>query len=502
MTIITSGATTPIVPGFYPDPTICRVGDDYYLAHSSFEYFPAVPIWQSRDLLRWIQIGHVLTRRSQLARLERRGSSGLFAGTLRHHDGKFWYVTTNTSDFDAGQLLVWAANPAGPWSDPVHIPEASGIDPDITWADGQCYLTWNAWPSSPGSDGGIYQARLDVETGRLLEPAYPVWQGSGLDVPEGPHLYDVDGRWYLLLAEGGTERGHVVTVARGPHPSGPFEGCPGNPILTHRSSTHPVQNTGHADLVRTSSGEWAAVYLGARPRGLSPGFHVLGRETFLAGVDWVDGWPIFDENRFQLPPAETGFVDTFDRPNLDLRWVVPGGEPSAIIELDPAGGLTVLPVADQPDDLTDSAGLLCCRVRDLRWSAEATLEGSGRFLLRIDERHVYGLIRHEDRVAATARIGDVDVVLVSVLVPAGPATLQIEAVASRAKSLPLAGPDDIVLSLAGPNGRQELARLDGRYLSTEVATGFTGRMLALGATTVPAQVRSVTYQPLNDEGDA
>ena len=111
MTIIASGATTPIVPGFYPDPTICRVGDDYYLAHSSFEYFPGVPIWHSRDLLRWTQIGHVLTRRSQLARLERRGSSGLFAGTLRHHDGQFWYVTTNTSDFDAGQLLVWADDP-------------------------------------------------------------------------------------------------------------------------------------------------------------------------------------------------------------------------------------------------------------------------------------------------------------------------------------------------------------------------------------------------------
>jgi xylan 1,4-beta-xylosidase len=501
MTTAASAATTPIVPGFYPDPTICRVGDEYYLAHSSFEYFPGVPIWHSRDLLRWTQIGHVLTRGSQLTGLERRGSSGLWAGTLRHHDGRFWYVTTNTSDFDAGQFLVWAEDPAGPWSDPVHVPEAYGIDPDIAWADGHCYLTWNAWPSARG-EGGIAQARLDVKTGLLLEPAYLIWQGSGLGTPEGPHLYEVDGTWYLLLADGGTERGHLTSVARGSHPSGPFEECPANPILTHRSSTHPVQNVGHADLVRTPSGGWAAVYLGVRPGGLSPKFHVLGRETFLAGVDWMDGWPVFDENHFEVPPAATGFVDTFDPPVLGLRWVVPGGEPSTIVELDSAGGLRVLPVAGDPDDPA-SADLLCCRVRDLRWLAEATLEGPGRFLLRIDERHAYGLTRNEDRVAATARIGDLDVILDAIPVPAGPATLRIESVAPRSTSLPLAGPDDIVLSLARPESSHELARLDGRYLSTEVATGFTGRMLALGALTVPAQVRSVTYQPLNDdEGDA
>jgi hypothetical protein len=496
---MSSGATTPIVPGFYPDPTICRVGDDYYLAHSSFEYFPGVPIWHSRNLLSWTQIGHVLSRPSQFGCLEHQGSSGLFAGTLRHHDGRFWYVTTNTNDFDAGQLLVWADDPAGPWSEPVHIPEAYGIDPDIAGADGQCYLTWNAWPSARSDDAGIFQARLDIETGRLLEPAYPVWQGSGLDLPEGPHLYEVGGTWYLLLAEGGTERGHAVTIARGPHPSGPFEGCPANPIFTHRSSTHPVQNVGHADLVRTPNGSWAAVYLGVRPGGFSPKFHVLGRETFLAGVDWVDGWPVLDECRFSVPAAETGFVDTFDGPELDPRWVVPGGEAATFAKPSPAGGLQLLPT---PADRTGPDGLLCCRVRDLRWSAEATLDGPGRFLLRIDERHAYGLIRHEDQVAATARIGDVDVVLADTGVPAGPASLRIAAVAPRSTALPLAGPDDIVLSLTGAHGHHELARLDGRYLSTEVATGFTGRMLALGATTVPAQVRSVTYHSLTDEGDA
>ena len=502
MTAATSGSTTPIVPGFYPDPTICRVGDDYYLAHSSFEYVPGVPIWHSRDLLRWTQIGHVLTRSGRLTRVERRGSSGVWAGTLRHHEGRFWYVTTNTSDSDGGQILVWAENPAGPWSDPVHIPEVYGIDPDIAWDDGDCYITWNAWPSARSDDGGIFQARLDVETGRLLELAYPVWQGSGLDIPEGPHLYEMEGTWYLLLAEGGTERGHAVSIARGPSPSGPFAGCPANPIFTHRSSTRPVQNVGHADLVRAPDGGWAAVYLGVRPGGLSPMFHVLGRETFLAGVDWADGWPVFDEGRFQVPSTATAFVDTFDRPELDLRWVVPGDHASAFVGLGSAGGLHIRPTEGDLDGSVGSAGLLCCRVRDLRWSAGATLGGPGRFMLRIDDRHAYGLRRHEDRVAATARIGDLDVVLAESPVPAGSATLRIEAVAPRSTSLPLAGPDEIILSIVGADGRRELARLDGRYLSTEVATGFTGRMLAVGATTVPALVRSVTYQPLTDEGDA
>jgi hypothetical protein len=418
----------------------------------------------------------------------------LYAGTLRHHDGRFWYVTTNVSDYDAGQLIVQAVDPAGPWTDPVHVPAAIGIDPDLAWDEsGQCYLTWKAMSFTAG-EVGIQQARLDPVTGQLLEPAYPVWQGSGLAAAEGPHLYLVDGTWYLVLAEGGTERGHAVTVARGPHPAGPFERCPGNPILSHRSSIHPTQNTGHADLVRAPGGGWAAVFLGARPRGSTPGFHVLGRETFLAGVDWIDGWPVFDEDRYDVPPAPTGFVDGFVDPRLHPRWVVPGGDPATTVEHDPAGGLRVLPNTASPDG---SAGVVCTRVRDLRWSAEAALVGPGWFALRLDDRHAYGLNRYQDRVEATARIGDLDVVLGARPVPNGTAVLRLEAVTPAAPTMPLgdAGPDEIILSVVGPDGPHELARLDGRYLSTEVASGFTGRMLALGAATVPAHFRSIDYHP-------
>jgi beta-xylosidase len=302
-----SGAETPVVPGFYPDPTVCRVGSDYYLAHSSFEYFPGAPLFHSRDLLTWTQVGNILDRRSQFRRDDVRPSTGIYGSTLRHHDELFWFVTTNVSDFASGQLLVHTADPAGHWSDPVLVPEAIGIDPDLCWDEhGQCYLTWNALDFSGGSQG-IRQAPIDLATGRLTRPHYAVWQGSGQAAAEGPHLYRIGDLWYLLLAEGGTERGPCVTVARGSHPWGPFVGCPWNPVLTHRSTIHPVQNVGHADLVEAPAGGWAAVYLGVRPRGSTPGFHVLGRETFLAGVAWVDGWPVFDEGRFDVSAANTLF---------------------------------------------------------------------------------------------------------------------------------------------------------------------------------------------------
>ena len=169
---------------------------------------------------------------------------------------------------------------------------------------------------------------------------YPVWQGSGLAAAEGPHLYRVGAYWFLILAEGGTERGHCVTVARSDAPYGPFESCPANPVFSHRSTIHPVQNIGHADLVQTAEGDWAAVYLGARPRGSTPGYHVLGRETFVAGIDWVDSWPVFDEHRYETVASVTDFPDNFTGPLHD-RWVVPGGEPHAITARRQEGGVVI-----------------------------------------------------------------------------------------------------------------------------------------------------------------
>jgi hypothetical protein len=484
-----SGAEHPIVSGFHPDPTICRVGEDYYLAHSSFEYFPGAPIFHSRDLVHWKQIGNILDRRGQFLRGDGRPSGGIYGSTLRHHDGRFYFVTTNVGDADSGQTVVSAEDPAGPWSDPVLIPQAVGIDPDLCWDDdGELLLSWTGHVA--GTDlRGVLQGRVDLKTGEFVGEPYRVWQGSGLAYPEAPHLYKIGDHWYLMLAEGGTERGHSVTIARADRPEGPYEPCPSNPVFTHRSTPLPVQNTGHADLVQTVSGAWAAVYLAVRPGGFTPSFHVLGRETFLAGVDWVDGWPVFDEARYSFAPDETAFEDRFTDARLHLRWVAPASEPAAIAATEPDGGLRLRDPGD------GSPGLLCTRVEDLRWEAEAEFEGSGRFEVRIDDRHRYGLVFADGAVRAEARIGGVSADLGSAPAPNGSAVLRIAAVECEAATMTAYGPDDIVLSLVDGDRVTDLARLDGRYLSTEVATGFTGRMLGVGAAGEASRLRRVRYAP-------
>ena len=230
-------------------------------------------------------------------------------------------------------MIVHADDPAGPWSEPVFVPEAIGIDPDLCWDDdGACYLTWHVLDFTVGGQG-IRQAPIDLETGRLLEPHYPVWQGSGMPMAEGPHLYRIGDYWYIMLAEGGTERGHCVTVAEGTSPRGPFESCPWNPVFTHRSSSHPVQNVGHADLVADADGDGRRSTSVRARAGSTPGFHVLGRETFLAGVDWVDGWPVFDEDRFDIPAPDTAFDGRLLSGGSSIRGgSSPAVSPHAIVE--------------------------------------------------------------------------------------------------------------------------------------------------------------------------
>ena len=337
----------PVVPGFHPDPSVCRVGDTYYLVTSSFEYAPGVPIFRSTDLRSWEQIGNVLDRPSQLDVSAAGPSGGVFAATLRHHDGRFWMITTNWAD-DGGQLIVHAQDPAGPWSDPVRIPSAMGIDPDLAWDDeGRCLMSYAGF--GPGGGEGIVQSVIDPMTGEVLTERRWLWSGTGGKFPEGPHLYRIGDWWYLLIAEGGTERGHAVTIARSRSPQGPFESNPNNPILTHRGTDLPVQNTGHADLVQRPDGSWAIAYHGVRSRGSSPEWHALGRETFLDDVVWDDGWPTLtghlepvpaigdvqseDLAGEALPPSWVGAYQ------LSVRVRDPGGSGMAGVRHRPGSGI-------------------------------------------------------------------------------------------------------------------------------------------------------------------
>lgn len=518
-----SGAASPVIPGFFPDPTICRVGDDYYLATSSFEYFPGAPLFHSRDLQEWNQVGNILTRRSQFSAGDRRGSGGIFGSTLRHHGGRFWFVTTNMSDFGGGHLLLSAEDPAGPWSDPVQIPGTLGIDPDIAWDDDDgCFLTWVGFGPAEHQTG-IVQARLDPVAGELLEVPRKVWQGSGLAYPEGPHLYHVGDWWYLLLAEGGTERGHSVSISRSAAPQGPFEGHRNNPIFSHRSLDATVQNAGHPDLLETVDGNWAAVYLGVRQRGTTPSFHVLGRETFLAGISWSDGWPQFHENHYEVPVPDTSFSDDFSAPELHHRWVSPGDDPASFTDPTPNG--LAISGTDRPDGRRRT---LATRVRDFTWSAGLSinsLDGATvRLELRVDDGHWYAVEADEFEIRAVARIGQLcqtvgraalDEPASDEPAPDGrgitdrtfdpeldghsdagvPLVLEIQCTdAPNAGRMGTnAGPDEVSLGIRRNGLFTRLASLDGRYLSTEVAGGFTGRVLGISATNGTATVRRFEY---------
>lgn len=302
----------PILPGCYPDPSICRVGEDYYLVSSTFEYVPGLPIHHSRDLVSWEVVGHAIDRQTlQDRQLDLDGlwsSSGLYAPTLRHHDGTFWLICTLVDQRDGtrgGNFYVTATDPAGPWSDPVWIGE-SGIDPSIfVDDDGRLWVHGTRLAREPRwhDQTEVWIRELDPVTGRLVGDEHVVWHGALENAvwAEGPHLYKVDGTYYLLAAEAGTEFHHAVSVARADVVTGPYVGHRGNPVLTHRHLGRgtDVVGVGHADLVEAADGSWWAVLLGMRPYG---GYHYnLGRETFLVPVVWEDGWPVFAPGVGRVP---------------------------------------------------------------------------------------------------------------------------------------------------------------------------------------------------------
>lgn len=288
----------PILQGFYPDPSICRVDEDYYLITSTFEYFPGLPIFHSRDLVNWRQIGHVLDRPSQLDLDKIRPSGGLFAPTIRYHEGTFYVINTMIDGPEkSGNFIVTATDPAGPWSDPYWLDDAPGIDPSLLFDDdGRAWYCGNGDVGSPTFDGDkeIWLKELDLQTMQLTGPKYSLWRGALRDAiwAEAPHIYKINGQYYLMIAEGGTAHDHAITIARADDVTGPYVGNTRNPILTHRhlGLEQPIVGTGHGDLIETQNGEWWMVLLAMRPYGGY--FYNLGRETFLAPVVWEDGWPI------------------------------------------------------------------------------------------------------------------------------------------------------------------------------------------------------------------
>lgn len=306
----------PILPGYYPDPSICRAGDDYYLVCSSFEMTPGIPIFHSRDLAHWTQIGNAMTEENGF-HIERDGGvGGIMAPTIRYHEGLFYIIDTNLSD--KGNFIITAEDPAGPWSEPHWMTDVPDIDASLFFDnDGQCYIVGIGDCIDLGDgkkDRGFWLAKYDIHTfTRMSEPT--VIFDSALRrgwSPEAPHIYHIGDYYYLFFAEGGTEHYHAEMCARSKDLFGFYEGCPANPVLTHRHMgyTAPIINIGHADLVQIPDGSWYAVFLGSR---LVDGSHKnLGRETWLCPVVWERDWPLFT--------PQTGKVEwTYDAPEC-LPW--------------------------------------------------------------------------------------------------------------------------------------------------------------------------------------
>ena len=283
------GFKNPVLPGFHADPSICRVGDDFYLVNSTFQYFPGVPVFHSKDLVNWEQIGNCLTRPSQVDLKGTDGNNGIYAPTIRYNNGRFYMVTTVFPS--RRHFYVWTDHPDGEWSEPIVIDFAIGsCDPTLYFEDGKCYFLWK--------EGDIKICEIDVETGKQLGEIHHLGTGLGGRYPEGPHIYKKDGYYYLLLAEGGTEHGHHVNILRSKSLFGPYEPNPGNPILSHfnmKMQNSPIQGLGHADLVQATDSTWWMICLGYRTSGYLQ--HVMGRETMLAPVTWEKGgWPVVNKD--------------------------------------------------------------------------------------------------------------------------------------------------------------------------------------------------------------
>lgn len=410
----------PILAGFYPDPSITRAGDNYYLINSSFSYFPGVPIFQSQDLVSWKPLGHVLVTPKQLPLIDQQISRGIFAPTLRYHNGVFYMITTLV--YLRGNFLVTATDPAGPWSDPIELPEIGGIDPDIFFDDdGKAYIAHNEAPiGEPLYNGhrAIWLWEFDLKTHKVVKDSGRVIVNGGADITqqpiwvEGPHIYKINGWYYLLCAEGGTGPDHSEVVFRSRSLSEPFVPYEHNPILTQRDlpadRPNPIAATGHADLIQAKDGSWWSVFLGTRP--YDKNFFSTGRETFLLPVTWKDEWPIILPKGETVPyhvkaPAEAKSIsqtmtgnfewrDDFKKPMLGVEWNTLGiTNNNAWLDVD--NGLKITPNKNHLSSLAQAA-FVGRRQQHTHYTAKTRLEppqqqgvSAGIVAFQSDAHHYY-----------------------------------------------------------------------------------------------------------------
>jgi xylan 1,4-beta-xylosidase len=537
----------PILAGFYPDPSICRVGRDYYLVNSTFAYYPGLPVFHSRDLVNWRQIGNAMDRPEQLNLTGAGVSRGLFAPTIRYHNGVF-YITCTFVD-RVGNFVITAKDPRGPWTNPVALPGIDGIDPSLFFDDdGKAYIVYNSIPpdNKPlyeghrtirirGFDPLTAQAtgedRILVNGGSDLQKN-PVWI-------EGPHLFKKEGYYYLLAAEGGTEHNHSEVVFRSAAIAGPYTPGANNPILTQRQldpgRPSPITSTGHADFVQTPGGSWWAVFLGCRP--YAGDYYNIGRETFMAPVTWTDDWPVIIppgaivQDHYPVPfPATTQrvidpfngelvFKDDFNTRTLDPSLLFLRTPLRDWYSLSEKKGWLTLDLQPETCAGTDNPAFIGHRQQQVEGYAATALEFAPQaenekagLLVFQNETHFYFIARSiADHLPVVQLFRSVIPLPAGNAVPSLPGDAaqmnnQMEILATQALDSSFAGTGELQLKIVSKgNGysffyaqkknewRPLKENVDATFLSTKAAGGFVGCIYALYATSLGLPSKAKAY---------
>lgn len=476
----------PIIRGFYPDPSICEAEGKYYIACSSFQYLPGVPVFESEDLVNWKQVANALTRTTQVELHKVPSSGGVFAPTLRYHEGTF-YMVTNNNTFGKN-FYIYTDDIKGEWSEPIFV-DQEGIDPSLLFDNGKVYFTSNG--NDAEGKGCILQCEIDIKTGEKLTESIPVWGGSGGRYLESPHLYHIGDWYYMMAAEGGTEYGHMITYARSREPFGPFEGYQGNPVLTNRNlggNQSLIQGIGHGDLIRDKKGNYYIVCLGFRQSGEWQPYHHLGREVFLAPVNWQeDGWFTAGE---QGIVTEWMDVDLSGQQDMDmyqvsfentgaedLRWSYLRDYHKENYQFTDRGlRLKGTKITLDEADTPTFAGI---RQSEFHTCLNVAVSGEAKeagITFYMDENQHYDLSlvqeKGERKAALRLRIGDAACIANTVDLPEG---------MEKVEFLVVSNPDRYEFYCMVDGEKKFLGSARTKYLSSEVAGGFTGVLMGLYA---------------------
>jgi alpha-N-arabinofuranosidase len=502
----------PFLPGWYSDPGICSNGEDFFLVTSSFSYFPGVPIFHSTDLVNWKQIGHVLNRKSQLELDGQRVSQGIFAPAITYnpYNQTYYMITTNIRK---GNFFVKTKDPFGEWSEPVWLPNVHGIDPSFFFDDdGNAYIVNNGAPDGEALYNGhraIRIYRFNVETEQTVGDSKvlvnagvkpeekPVWI-------EGPHMYKINGLYYLMAAEGGTGPNHCEVIFRGNSPMGVFKPWDKNPILTQRHLDPrrplPISCAGHADLVKDKDGKWWSVFLACRP--IDGEFENLGRETFIMPVRWSeDGFPYMTAGDELVPRIlkKNGVKrsenvtfgnfeehDDFDSVRLSDKWMTLRSPADDLLSLTENPGFLFLKFSDVKASERKTPAFVCQRIQHHKFECSTKLffnlseesDAAGLLLFK-DETHQYffEVRQNSDKLGvALKRIGIKGTEVLAVQFINNTKQPIVLKMVSRGKLW------DFYYALGTHEPELLIADVDARYLSTANSYGFTGTTIGLYAT--------------------